>query len=523
MTFHLAGTEVDGDGATRLFTDLISRHAAIRGNAPAVIAPTHALSWSALEDQSSRVGAALVRSGIGTGDRVALLGAASADYIVMMIGALKAGASVVPLSTMVTEDVLGSLVDDCGARAVYADAEYCGKFDSAFPKPVLRVSGGEKLHNWAYLRDWIANADPSGKLLSRLSGNSEFNVIYSSGTTGIPKGIVHDHDHRTRQIEAFQAFGLTPDTKTVLATALYTNYSLVAMLATLGSGGAVCLLPRFEAGSFIEMCSSEGISHAFLVPVQIERILKHPEFCRLAERSDMCVFSAGSPLAADTKRALIQRWPSFLIEIYGATEGGASTILVANQHPDKLSSVGRATSGCEIRIIHEDGIEAAPGECGEIVGSSTMMMHGYLGREEESRKLIWRAPDGREFLRSGDIGYLDQDGFLFLTDRVKDIIISGGLNIFASDLEATLSAHPDVSECAVVSAPSERWGETPVAFVVLSQADVRNEEHIMEWVNARLSKHQRISEMIVCEALPRNMMGKIMKQELRARVRKQPV
>ena len=162
----------------------------------------------------------------------------------------------------------------------------------------------------------------------------------------------------------------------------------------------------------------------------------------------------------------ITRWPGKMIEIYGLTEGGIGTALSCTEFPDKLASVGKAGEGVELRIINEEGVELPQGEIGEIVGRSDAMMTGYHGRKDLTDAMIWRSPDDKVFYKSGDMGRFDEDGFLFLLDRKKDMIISGGFNIYAADIEVELSKHEEVADVAVIGVPSEEWGETPLALVV---------------------------------------------------------
>jgi acyl-CoA synthetase (AMP-forming)/AMP-acid ligase II len=225
-------------------------------------------------------------------------------------------------------------------------------------------------------------------------------------------------------------------------------------------------------------------------------------------------------LATATKAEVLRRWPGALVEFYGTTEGGGSCILEATLHPDKLHTVGRPAPGSEIRLIDEAGREVPPGEAGEVVGRSPSMMQGYHRQPDATRAAEWHDAQGRRFLRSGDIGRFDADGFLMLIDRRKDVVISGGFNVYPSDLEAVLRQYPDVADAAVVGVPSRRWGETPVGFVVLrgsAAADGADDETLLRWANERLGKTQRLHAVRLLDALPRSAIGKVLKRELRER------
>jgi acyl-CoA synthetase (AMP-forming)/AMP-acid ligase II len=211
---------------------------------------------------------------------------------------------------------------------------------------------------------------------------------------------------------------------------------------------------------------------------------------------------------------VVARWPGLLVEFYGMTEGGASCALNATAHPTKLHSVGQPMPGHEIRLIDDDGVEVPPGEMGEVVGRSPAMMNGYHGRSDATRDAEWHDADGNRYIRHGDVGRFDEDGFLILMDRKKDLIISGGFNIYPSDLEAVLGQHPDVADCAVIGMPSEAWGETPVA-VIVPRSPAANPAEILAWTNAQLGKTQRLSGIHPVSELPRSAIGKVLKRELR--------
>jgi acyl-CoA synthetase (AMP-forming)/AMP-acid ligase II len=190
-------------------------------------------------------------------------------------------------------------------------------------------------------------------------------------------------------------------------------------------------------------------------------------------------------------------------------------MLICHEHPDKLHTVGVPSPGHDIRLIDEQGREVPQGEVGEVVGHSLSMMKGYHNQPGKTADAEWFSPDGRRFIRTGDVGRFDADGFLTLMDRKKDMIISGGFNVYPSDLESVLVQHDAVAEAAVVGVQSDRWGETPVGYVTLKPGQTASAETIREWANARLGKTQRLSDLIILDAIPRSHIGKVMKKELR--------
>lgn len=210
------------------------------------------------------------------------------------------------------------------------------------------------------------------------------------------------------------------------------------------------------------------------------------------------------------------RWPGNLREVYGLTEGGISTCLDCAAHPDKWDSVGVPTEGAEVRVIDDAGNELPTGETGEIVGRAISMMRGYVNRDEQTREMLWTSAEGLVFYRSGDMGRVDEDGFVYILDRRKDMIISGGFNIYAVDLEKVLLSHPAVADAAVIGVPSEQWGESPLGLVVLNDGHDGCEAELLDWANRQLGKTQRLAALERRPELPRSTIGKVLKRELRA-------
>jgi acyl-CoA synthetase (AMP-forming)/AMP-acid ligase II len=321
---------------------------------------------------------------------------------------------------------------------------------------------------------------------------------------------------RSLHITGARRLGYGPDSITLCSTPLYSNTTLVSFIPTLAWGGTVVLMPKFDTAGWLQQAQAHRVTHAMLVPVQYRRLLADPGFDAADLSSLQMKFCTSAPFAAELKAQVLNRMPGGLIEFFGMTEGGVGFMLVAHEHPDKLHTVGQPQPGHAVRIIDEHGNDVPPGTPGEIVGRSPATMNGYHARPDLTAKAFWTDAQGQQWLRTGDIGRLDDDGFLTLMDRAKDMIISGGFNIYPSDLEAVLVSLPGVVEAAVVGVASEAWGETPVAFVV-ARAGVpgTDAETLRAAANARLGKTQRLAAVVLVDELPRSHIGKVLKRALR--------
>ena len=313
---------------------------------------------------------------------------------------------------------------------------------------------------------------------------------------------MHSHYLRWCQYGQLDPLGYGPEAVTVLSTPLYSNTTLVCFNPTFAGGGTVVLMKKFDARGFLELSEKHRATHTMLVPVQYRRIMALPDFERFDLTSYQMKFCTSAPFAANLKADILKRWPGGLTEYYGMTEGGGSCALLAHEHPDKLHTVGLPMPDHDVRLIDDDGKPVAVGEIGEIVGHSPVIMKGYLNQPAKTAETFWHDETGKRFVRTGDIGRFDADGFLTLMDRKKDMIISGGFNIYPSDLEAVLAKHDDVVEAAVVAMPSEEWGETPVAFVVLKPDAAADASALKAWTNSRVGKTQRLADVVLVDTLP---------------------
>jgi len=499
--------------------DWVRKSAQSHPEREAVICNENRLNWAEFDRRVNRVANALIDGGIKKGDRVAVIAATSVAYVEIFMGTLRAGACLVPLSTMTTSEALHKMVQDSGAK-VFIQSRAMSDLTSSFTRDLNQIHPGCLVAidfedtGWTSYEDWLGNASEADPQIE-IAFDDLFNIIYSSGTTGVPKGILHDHFMRACQMERVEQNGYADSARTLLSTPLYSNTTIVALLPTLVGGGTVVLMPKFEARQYLQLVERERCTHTMLVPVQYKRIMDVADFGSFDLSSMRMKFSTSAPLRAAVKKDVLDRFPGALIEYYGLTEGGGTTVLAAHEHPDKLETVGEPAPGVELKFVDEQGNEVAKGEMGEICGRSPTMMSGYFGRNDLTEESLWRDNFGNVFFRSGDMGYIDEDGFVHLADRKKDMIISGGLNIYANDLELVLLQDADVEDAAVIGIPSDAWGETPIALVVMRQGSKRSTDNILEQANNKLGKSQRLSAIEIRQSLPRSSIGKILKRELR--------
>jgi acyl-CoA synthetase (AMP-forming)/AMP-acid ligase II len=505
-----------GTPPQRSIVEVVRANAKAHPDKLALVCGQTRLTWAAFDAGINRVANLLLAQGMQKGDRIAILSPNSADYALLFMGILRAGGCVTPLSSMASAEALQKMLTDCAARTIFVAKPYDDLVAGFLPDmPITRYAMDFIDPAYLAMADALAGAPTTDPMVPIDLGDA-FNLIYSSGTTGTPKGILHDHWMRAAQMDRVAANGYDDNARTLISTPLYSNTTIVSFIPTLFGGSTVHLMPKFDARTYLGIVEAERITHTMLVPVQYKRIMEVPDFDRFDLKSMRVKFSTSAPLRADVKADVLARFPGKLVEYYGSTEGGGVTVLVADEHPDKLHTVGKLAPGNDIRLIDADGHEVPPGQVGEICGRGPTMMAGYYGRDDLTRDFIWHNAAGEVYFRSGDMGHFDEDGFLILSDRKKDMIISGGMNIYANDLELVLLADPDVTDAAVIGVPSEAWGETPYGLIVLRQGTTRSLEDIRTAANDRLGKSQRLSGLEARDALPRSTIGKILKRELRA-------
>ncbi len=497
---------------------LLSRHARYRPGDTALVYEDERLTFAQLDERVGRVASALTGLGLEQGDKVATILENCVEVIELYHAAARTGLVVVPLSPLLRGTGLTNLVSDSDARALITSVAMVAELEGlradlhgiAADRYLLVDGGAPGYRGYRELVDSV----PVVTSAAVIDRDDPFNIIYSSGTTGLPKGIVHTHAIREAYCTGFAStFRIHPESVVLHSGSLVFNGAFVTLMPAFYLGCTYVLMPRFDPDRMIELVERERVTHTMLVPSQLIALLERPGFGEAQCGSLEMICTVGAPLHVGRKQELERRLPGRFYELYGLTEGFA-TVLDRDDAGRKPGSVGVPPPLYEMRIVDEAGADLAAGEIGEIVGRGPITMPGYYKRLDLTEETI---RDG--WIHTGDLGRVDEDGFLYLVDRKKDLIISGGVNVYPRDIEDVVARHEAVAEVAVFGVPDAQWGETPVAAVTLREGGAVGAEEIREWVNERVeARFQKLSSVIVLDGLPRNAAGKTLRRELRAMV-----
>lgn len=499
-------------------SDLLRSNATFYPDRTGVVCGETRLTWEALDRRVSQVANGLLTSGLKPGDKVAILTCNSAEMVEILLGANRAGCVLVPLSLMAPAAALGRMVADSGALALFASQGFDQVIDPELASLAelrgRRFAVGFEASGWATYGTWRDRQENTRPAV-RVAAADECLIIYSSGTTGTPKGIVHTHYNRSNfALGLSLEYRFTTESITLITTPLYSNGTWIMFLPALLVHSPLVIMPKFDPGEFLRLIAKERVTHTLMVPPQYQAVLGHADLPKADLSSLRLLSSVGSTLRTDLKRRVMTEMAPVFLELYGLTEG-INTILRPEDVLRKADSVGTPGLGSDIRIIDDAGTELPRGQIGEIIGWGAGLMKGYHNRPDATDEAIWIAGDGRTYLKTGDIGKLDEDGFLYILDRKKDMILSGAFNVYPRDIEEVAAQHPEVADVTVIGIPDPRWDEVPLALIIPKPGTQPNCDQIMAWINARVGKHQRVAGVRLRDSFPCNALGKVLKKELR--------
>ncbi|WP_417519426.1 acyl-CoA synthetase [Minwuia sp.] len=468
--------------------------------------------------------------GVGDDDSVCLMLRNDFAFFEASMGATLAGAYAVPINWHGSADEVGYVLDDCDARALVIHADLLPGVARAIPKDCAvlvvptppEIAGAYGLPeeardvpddriNW---NAWLANQP----VFTKEPKTQRNTMIYTSGTTGNPKGVRREPatpEMQQRTADLYEiVFGLTEDDdiRTVITGPMYHSAPNAYGLSSAAKAGLTILQPRFDPEDLLRMIQDYRITHIHMVPTMFVRLLKLPEEVRAKYDCSSLkhVVHAAAPCPADVKRQMIEWWGPVIYEYYGGTETGATVFHSAEEALAKPGTVGKALPWTDLRIADDDGNWLKPGEIGEVY----MRLMGWPDFTYNKNHAKREECGIDHLVTCGDVGYLDEDGFLFLCDRKKDMVISGGVNIYPAEIEMVLIGLPGVKDCAVFGIPDDEFGESLAAHVQLEDQRL-TEAHIREWLAERLAKF-KVPKLIVFEKeLPRQDSGKIFKRKLR--------
>lgn len=484
---------------------------------PAVTYDGETWSYGDLQARAERLSVALQAGGVRAGDRVAFLGFNHPLILATLFAAARIGATFIPLNFRLTRRELEFIINDAGIHTLIVDADHCATIDEARASLTCKryLRPGAPRAGWESTESLMEDCSTVPPAVD-VAADDVAAIMYTSGTTGQPKGAMLTHGNLwANNINWMLAVDYAAnDTVLNCAPLFHVGGLCVTVLPTLLAGGHVVLQRSFVAEGFLRAIKRHRVSVAFAVPAMLLAVTQLSAFNQADLSSLRLIIAGGAPVPEPLLRLFNGRGIP-MSQGFGMTESASAvTFLEAELAMSKLGSCGKATALSEIRLIDEKGAAiAAPNVKGEICMRGENVTPGYWNRPQATAEAL----DKEGWFRSGDIGYLDAEGYLYVCDRLKDMIISGGENIYPAEIENVLYAHPAVAEVAVVGAPDARWGERAVAFVALKPNTLLSLEEMQNFAADRLARYKLPRELRLVDALPRNSNGKVLKTELRQR------
>lgn len=500
-----------------ILSDIPPVHAARRGDRIAIEVEGRGLTYAELHARAGKVAGLLLAAGAKPGDRVAWLGRSHEAFFELFFGATAARVCLAPINTRLAIPEIAFILQDSSADLFFVTPEYFAAAKAVVAqvdRPIRLIGVGDEaegFESFTVLRDGASV--PS---LNRPLAGDDILQLYTSGTTGLPKGVRLNNanysaflDLRT-QVEAFD-YG--PDDTVLIVMPLFHVAGTNISFSGLAGGGRIVILPEFSPAEVLRIVEAEKVAHIFLAPVMINALLQTPQIATTDLSSLKTVAYGASPISEAVLAQAKAKFGCGFIQFYGMTEStGAGTFLPPEAHTGELlRSCGKAWPQMAVRILDDQGNEAAVGEIGEIAIQGGMVMAGYWNRPEATAEAV--SADG--WLKTGDAGYRDAEGYIFVHDRVKDMIVSGGENVYPAEVENAILGCPGVADAAVIGVPDERWGEAVKAIVVPHVDGAPDPAAVIAWARERIAGFKAPKSVDFIDALPRNASGKVLRRELR--------
>jgi len=487
----------------------------------ALVMDGRALTFAELDRRGNRVANACLAHGLGSGGRFAVVDKNSLEFFPLVLGGLRAGGTHLAVNWRLAPPEMEVVLGRSRVEVVFAGTDLVELVDAAVagldPPPVVVTLGAEPAGpGRPVLGDWLADHGEGDPGVSVDPGDTAF-LFSTSGTTGVPKGVPVSHDACLTQIRGLgPLLGFRPGATSLMAMPAFHIAGTEWTLQGLYHGATTVVLREFDPRAVLAAVDAHRVTHAMLVPAMLRFLLEEPALAATDTSTIETVSYGGSPIAPSTLAAAVAAFGCRFFQTYGITEvAGAVSVLDATDHdparPGLLASAGKPVPWCEVRICDAGtGAPLPPGSVGEVCVRSPANMPGYDGVPNDESAAFFG-----EWLRTGDAGYFDADGYLFLHDRVKDMVVTGGENVYPVEVENVLAAHPEVAEVAVFGVPSDRWGEAVHAVVVRVPGGTVTGTDLVAFARPQLAGFKLPKSVAFADRLPRNPSGKVLKTELR--------
>ena len=496
--------------------DAIATHAAARPDAPALIEGSRRLTWRDYHERRNRLAHALAGRGLRAGEHVIIYAPNSIEYLLASAATRAVGAIPVPMNHRLAPDEVAYILDDSDAALVFVGDPFLATAD-AVRASATRVRGwitlGHERRPWAdAIDDLVAAGDPAGVTVDE-AGNVGGSMIYTAGTTGKPKGARRRTVDQAALLPRLKAFDLVRPHVHLVGGPLYHSAPGAFALYTQIFGGTVVVMPKFDAEEALALIARHRVTSTFMAPILLKRIVDLPEAVRARYdvSSMQVIVVAAAPCPMKVKEDVLRYFGPVLYEFYGSTELGMNTVLRPEDVLRKPGSCGRAAPGVELAVVDAEGRPVQSGEPGELVIRRFEGVFDEYYKKPEATQQTQRG----DWLSVGDVAWMDDEGFVYICDRLRDMVISGGVNIYPAEIEDILHRHPAVQDVAVFGVPDDVWGERLHAAVLLHPGATLTADALIEFARGHLGGYKIPREVSFHESFPRDAAGKLLKRVLR--------